>query len=64
MDPKILLLVPGLVGGCHADQARPSVHLPKTPPAAPVRVWPIPEDHPESDHPAHEDASQMYRGMV
>jgi hypothetical protein len=63
MDPKVLFLVPGLVAGSHGDHARPSVRS-LTPPTVPVYEWPEREDYPESDYPAHEDPSPMYRGMV
>jgi len=66
MDPKVLILVPGLVVGWYKDDAVQSARsLP--PRKIPAYEWPDSKgrpDRPEQEHPYHEDPSPMYRGMV
>jgi hypothetical protein len=64
MDPKVLLLLPGLAG-CHADQPSQTWRS-LTGPATTIN-WPEDLNLPErrdSEHPAHEDPSPIYRGLV
>jgi len=63
MDPKVLLLLPGLTAGLHKDHVEPSVRS-LTPPPVPIYEWPERQERSEQDHPAQEDPSPMYRGLV
>jgi hypothetical protein len=59
-DPKLLILLPGLVGGGHND--RSTVHS-LTAPTVPVYEWPERQERPEQDHPPDEDPSPTYRAV-
>lgn len=64
MDPKVLLLLPGLAA-CHTGQ--PSQEYRSLTESTTTINWPddlnLPERR-EQQHPAHEDPSPMYRGLV
>jgi hypothetical protein len=60
-DPKLLILLPVLVGGGHTY--RPIVHS-LAAPTIPVYEWPERQERPEQDHPSDEDASPTYRGLI
>ncbi|MGD0758151.1 MAG: hypothetical protein ABR921_04540 [Candidatus Sulfotelmatobacter sp.] len=65
MDPRLLLLLPGLAT-CSTSPVRPTVHS-LTPLAAPVYEWPEPRDHPEKTEPPHGDGSgesPLYSGLA
>jgi hypothetical protein len=66
MDPKALLLLPGLVAPQHHGASRAMTHS-LTAPATPVYEWPEREREPlEGDHPGHgegSDESWMFVGI-
>ena len=64
MDPKLLLLLPGLAA-CYVSPARPTLHA--LTPIVPVYEWPERRDHPEKTEPPHGEGSgesPLYEGIA
>lgn len=65
MDPKLLLLLPGLAA-CHTSPAQPTLHA-LTQAVVPVHEWPEHRDQPEKTEPPHGEGSgesPIYGGMA